>query len=67
MLIIGDEIERYYYIPYVEWKVLTEIDRTIGDGAANDVGDSHRQIEPVDETDVVPIQSIGSIECPFRY
>jgi len=53
--------------PTSNGKVLTEIDRTISDGAPNVVGDSHRQIEPVDETDVVPIQSIGGIECPFRH
>ena len=53
--------------PTSNGKVLTKIDRTISDGAADVVGDSHRQIEPVDETDVVPIQSIGSVECPFRY
>ena len=35
-------------------KVLTEINRTVSDRTAN-VGDSHGQIVPVDETDIVPI------------
>ena len=36
-------------------EILTEINRTVSDGAANVVGDSHGQVVPVDETDVVPI------------
>jgi hypothetical protein len=48
-------------------EVLTKIDRTIGDGAANVVGDSHRQVVPIDETDIVPIQPIGGTECPFSH
>lgn len=36
-------------------EVLTEINRTISDGAPDVVGDSHGQIVPVDETDIVPI------------
>lgn len=35
--------------------LLTEINWTISDGAADVVGDSHGQIVPVDETDIVPI------------
>ena len=46
-------------------EALTEINRTVSDGAANVVGDSHRQIVSVNETDVVPVQSIGATECPL--
>ena len=47
--------------------VLTEVGWTIGDGAANVVGDSHGEVGPVDETDVVPIKSTGISEGPFSH
>ena len=47
--------------------LLTEVGWTIGDGTANVVGDTHGQVEPVDETDVVPIESTGVAECPFSH
>ena len=49
------------------WGLLTEVGWTIGDGAANVVGDPHGQVEPVDETDVVPIESSGVAQCPFSH
>ena len=62
-----DGESKHHYIPFSGWTVLTEINWTISDGAGNVIGDPHRQIVPVDETDVVPVQSVGSTECPFRY
>jgi len=48
-------------------EVLTEVNRTVSDRAADIVGDSHGQVVPVDETDIVPIKSISSTECPFSH
>jgi len=48
-------------------EVLTEVNRTVSDGAADIVGDSHGQVVPIDETDIVPIKSISSTECPFSH
>lgn len=48
-----DGESEHHYIPFSGWTVLTEINWTISDGAGNVVGDSHREIVPIDETDVV--------------